>query len=259
MVWDYLNQHHPDGSTRFDPEFDAVKAASALDTYVSKAVGAERAASIDKQLVFDLAARGLLEAAQTATLLVLGARGLGGFKELLVGSVTQRCLREAACPVAVVHDASDESTAEHGRIVVGVDGSKYGQAALKWAAREASLRHAKLRVVHAFRAASVDISFLPEPVSIEQIGHKEGRAVLESAVMSAKLPDSLDVELLPETGSPAKALLEASIDADLIVVGRVGRSLLRGLTFGSVATQISHHSKVPAVLVNRTEGPVLIG
>jgi nucleotide-binding universal stress UspA family protein len=45
----------------------------------------------------------LLEHARNARLLVVGSRGRGGFKGLVLGSVSQRVLKRATCPVAVVH------------------------------------------------------------------------------------------------------------------------------------------------------------
>ena len=51
----------------------------------------------------------LLEAAKGALLLAVGSRGSGGFRELLLGSVSQQCIHHAGCPVAVVHSGSHTS------------------------------------------------------------------------------------------------------------------------------------------------------
>ena len=56
----------------------------------------------DVHAVHATPARALLGAAQTADLLVVGTRGLGGFQHLLLGSVAEQCIRHARCPVLVV-------------------------------------------------------------------------------------------------------------------------------------------------------------
>jgi nucleotide-binding universal stress UspA family protein len=248
LAWDYLGQHHPDGSTAFDPSFDAAGAARSIEAFVVDAVGADDARCVDATAVFGLAAEGLLEAAASASLLVLGARGLGGFRELLLGSVSQRCLHEAACSVAIVRRDAAVPTNGFGRVVVGVDGSAHGDAALAWAAREAAMRHAGLRVVHVC-PDTINVAFLPQPTTAQVVADKPARAVLEAALGRVIVPDGIDVELVAASGSAAKALLAASADADLIVIGRSGRRLLTGLALGSTATQISHHSPIPAVFV----------
>ena len=253
LTWDYLGQHHPDGSTDFDPTFDSAEADRSIEAFVEAAMGADDAALVRTEAVFGLPAEGLLEASKSADLLVLGARGLGGFRELLLGSVSQRCLHQAACAVAIIRSNTPASTTLFGRIVVGVDGSAHSDAALKWAAREASLRHAKLRVVHAFAANSTDIAFLPSPTTAGTVANKQGHAVLEAALAHVGVPEGLHVELVPASGSPAEALLGASHDADLVVVGRAGRSLITGMVLGSVATQISHHSPIPAIFISTTD------
>lgn len=248
LVWDYLNQHHSDGSTTFHPGYDSAAAQEALASFVAGAVGERDANRVGLNLVFDLVAHGLVGASTAASLLVVGARGLGGFKELLLGSVSQRCLHGAACPVAIVRTVAADQSHEYRRVVVGVDGSSDSQAALRWAAVEAVRRSAVLRVVHAAQPALVDVP-LPDPVRAIDVIHKEANAVLEQALVRAALPDTLTVEVKPATGSPAKALLDACVDADLIVLGRAGRGLLGGGGLGAVATQVSHHSRVPAVFV----------
>lgn len=249
MAWDYLGQHHADGSTTFDPDYDAHAAEEALDSFVTAAVGATDRERVSTELIFDLPARGMVQASQSASLLVLGARGQGGFKELLLGSVSQRALHHATCPVVIVRTPTTGDMSEHGRIVVGVDGSPAGDAALRWAGQEAQIRGAELRVVHAAPSAYVD-SPLPDPVRVIDVVQREANAVLEQAILRCDLPASVKIDPVAADGSPAKALLDASSDADLVVVGRTGQSLLRGLLVGSVATQLSHHSIVPTVFAS---------
>ena len=104
---------------------------------------------IRERLEFEHPATALLAAAEDADLLVVGTRGRGGFAGLLLGSVSQRCLTHAPCPVAVVPPTRD-SDHTSGRIVVGVDGSPASYDALTWAAAEARRRSARLDLVHAW-------------------------------------------------------------------------------------------------------------
>src|ERR671917_204581 len=101
LVWDLFNQLHADGSRRFDPDYDDTKADAALLATLQAALGAEAAASVVRRPVCDVPAQGLLGATGAGDLLVVGARGLGGFRGLLLGSVSQQCLHHAPGPVAV--------------------------------------------------------------------------------------------------------------------------------------------------------------
>jgi nucleotide-binding universal stress UspA family protein len=103
LVWDFLDQYHADGGRRFDPHYDEHAARRALDAVIDRALG-DDGDDVVRQVVCDLPARGLLDAAADADLLVVGTRGLGGFRGLIMGSVSQRCLDDATCPVVVVPD-----------------------------------------------------------------------------------------------------------------------------------------------------------
>jgi nucleotide-binding universal stress UspA family protein len=86
------------------------------------------------------------------------------------------------------------------------------------------------------------------------VANKQGDDILEQSSSHSVLPVALRVEPVAAKGSPAKAFPDACHDADLIVIGRAGRGLLRERVVASVATQISHHAKIPAVFVNSNEG-----
>lgn len=92
MAWGFLDQHHTVGAERFDPSYGENDALDTLNKIVQSVLGDEAAAAVERQVVCDLPARARLDAAAGSELLVLGARGLGGFRGLLLGSVSQRCL-----------------------------------------------------------------------------------------------------------------------------------------------------------------------
>ncbi|MEV8181001.1 universal stress protein [Specibacter sp. NPDC078692] len=74
-----------------------------LDTAVADAFGPDRPGNLTTRLVQGPARPTLIEASRHASLLVLGRRGMGGFKGLLLGSVSAACTAHAHCPVVVVH------------------------------------------------------------------------------------------------------------------------------------------------------------
>jgi nucleotide-binding universal stress UspA family protein len=117
-------------------------------------------------------------------------------------------------------------------IVVGVDGSSGSEHALRWAADEAQLRMARLRVLYARL----------EPLPAE--------ATLEGTVANVLGPDhGLDLELDLVEGSPTKELLRAAEGADLLVVGSRGGGGFPGLLLGSVCSQVAQHAPCPTVIV----------
>ena len=103
LVWSYLDQHRarPD-DPEFRPDYGEDDARQALATVVQEAVGDAAGVELVQTTVCDLPARGLLDAASGADLLVVGARGIGGFKGLLLGSVSQQVVAHAPCAVVIV-------------------------------------------------------------------------------------------------------------------------------------------------------------
>ena len=83
---------------------------------------------ISAELVDDAPAAGMLGVLDDAAMVVVGSRGLGGFRELLVGSTSLKLATHAPCPVIVVRDVAPglEPGPEAGRVVVGVDDPERG-------------------------------------------------------------------------------------------------------------------------------------
>ncbi|WEH34682.1 universal stress protein [Streptomyces sp. AM 4-1-1] len=84
----------------FDPQ---ALATVSLTEALQAALGAEGAARISKVVVIGNPAQALLDRAEGANLLVVGARGYTGFKATLLGSVSLHVTQHASCPVTVVH------------------------------------------------------------------------------------------------------------------------------------------------------------
>lgn len=251
LAWGYLDQHHRDDPARFDPDYDANDALEALEAYVTRALGERRSGEVERRLVNDLAAPALLGCAKDASLLVVGARGRGGFEGLRLGSVSQQCLHHATCPVAVLRvgqNTEQEGTAVE-RIVVGIDGSDNARRALQWAVDEATMRDAALEVVHSWHTPAVAgypyvAAF--DPADFEEVAHATVEAAL-AGVDTTGLPHP--IERVVRQGGAASVLLTAAKGADLVVVGSRGRGGFAELLLGSVSHQVAQHADCPVVIV----------
>jgi nucleotide-binding universal stress UspA family protein len=256
LCWTYLEQHRHGPDQHFDPEYGDEQAGQALDAIVEGVLG-DDAGVVARRTVNDRTSRGLLEASADADLLVLGARGLGGLRGMVLGSVTRQCLHHAAIPVAVLHlDPAEEPPADpirpggENRIVVGVDGSDTSHRALAWAVDEARARHARVIAVHAWVPPYVGAELVPA-AAYETEGYEGfGRQTLDTAVESLDT-SGLDapVERLVVSDDPARALTDAAKGADLLVVGSRGVGGFKGLLLGSISHHVTHHAACPVVVI----------
>ncbi len=244
LAWGYLDQKHAETGAAFDPEYGQVEAEAALDAALEAALPADQATEVERVVVTDLAHSALLETATDDDLLVVGARGLGGFAGLLLGSVSQKVLAEASGPVAVVRDGG----AAEGPVVVGVDGSGPGARALGWALDEARARGTGLRAVHAWTAPFVGgYPFGAAGFDLEVIEQGAGQ-LLEETLADA---DTSGVAVVPvlACSSGAAALLKEADGASIVVVGSRGRTGLSRLLLGSVSNQVVQHASGTVVVV----------
>lgn len=191
-------------------------------------------------------ARTLVAAAREADLLVVGARGHGGFAGLRLGSVSVHCIQRAACPVVVV-PASVAGTSLTAPVVVGVDDSPVSRAALAAAAHEASLRSARVVAVHAveWRPLGTDL-VRPEKQQLVDWGRHLLTGMLDP--VRVQWPDvRFDEQVVP--GHPAHVLREAGRTAGLLVLGSRGHGQLAGLLVGSVSLHVLSRVHRPTMVV----------
>lgn len=177
----------------------------------------------------------LITAATGAGLLVVGARGSGGFPDLLTGSVAALVATGAACPVLIVRTPPSMSGGEWLRrpVVVGVDGSRQSYAAFEFAVAEARLRQTDILVVHACR----------DPVAADPLAAgvlaEVGTSCLGVPVRRRHVPED-----------PRRALPDLSRRASAVVVGGRGAGGFAGLRAGSVARSLIHHSHSPVFIIH---------
>ena len=142
-------------------------------------------------------------------------------------------------------------------IVVGIDGSRASDSALRWAVNEARCHGATLHAVCAWSL----------PYHKGEIGHLAGEAMREPFFHDARrrLEAAIDVATSDGNGvsierhvveaPAARALIEAAADADLLVVGSRGRGGFAGLLLGSVSQQCVQHAQCPVVVVRAGAAP----
>lgn len=199
------------------------------------------------------AAATLIEASHEASLVVLGTRGHTQMGGALVGSVSQHVARHATCPVVVVRPSN---AVDSQRVVVGVDGSEGSRAALEFACDYAEAHHLSLTVLYGFASrgplgATPRTYFAPTapPEPFRQLVDSAERVVAESIAGIATSRPDLVVEAEAVAVPPARALVDASLSAALVVVGSHGRGVFAGLLLGSVSQAVLHDAHCPVAVV----------
>ncbi|WIM92873.1 universal stress protein [Actinoplanes oblitus] len=202
----------------------------------------------DPLTVIGSPARALLQLSEEAALLVLGARGTGGFAGMTLGSVAAHTALHALCPVMVIRGA-----AGNGPVVVGVDGSPGSMAACEFAADEADRRGAELVALHAWtpgQASELDYGL---PLSYETWhGADEHERLLAEAVAGlAERHPGLRIRRQVREGMARQLLTDWSQDAQLVVVGSRGHGGFAGLLLGSVSQHLTYRAACPVAVVRR--------
>ena len=189
----------------------------------------------------------LVSSSHDTDVVVVGATSHPGRLTDLLGSVATVVAHRAKGPVVVVHGV-ERRDYDLGRIVVGIDGSAGSEAALEWAIDEALRSGAELVLVHGWH--------YPYPAA--RVGAREPRddmrldamRTLEAgAQRCAELAPSIRTHSIISEDNPAKALIDAALDADLMVVGTRGRGGFAALLLGSVSRTVLQHSPVPVAVI----------
>lgn len=135
------------------------------------------------------------------------------------------------------------------RIVVGVDGSEHSEAALRWALAEAETHSGEVTVVFSWQ-----MPFLSFPGAFDREElEKASKDFLIQTVSEIVPTPAVPLRTLVAEGEPTEALLEASKQANLLVLGIRGRSRFKGLLLGSVSQGAAATAACPVVLVKATD------
>ncbi len=193
-------------------------------------------------------AAALVEESDRALMVVVGSRGMGGFRSMLVGSTAVTLAAHARCPVAVVRGRTpDETPRTDGPVVVGVDSSATSDNAVATAFDEASWRNAELVAVHTWTEPGVFNHSQPEQ---DQARVNEEHELLAErlAGWQEKYPD-VTVRRVVSKGSPVDCLMDNSAGAQLLVVGSRGHGGFAGMLLGSTSQALVYHATCPTLIV----------
>ncbi|MEU1473953.1 universal stress protein [Streptomyces sp. NPDC005760] len=192
----------------------------------------------------------LVRESRSASALVTGTRGRSGLAEALLGSVSLTVAGHAQCPMIVVRGNHDNQarTGTHGRVVVGVGEKPAGSAAVRFAFEEARRRGVPVEAVRAWRWPAHETTDHPlmsgEPARLHE---QQAAEALETALQD--VPADVEAHRRTVEGPTRTVLVDASRDADLLIVGAKRRPGHYGLQPGRVAHGVLHHSTCPVVIV----------
>ncbi|MEV0173582.1 universal stress protein [Streptomyces sp. NPDC050803] len=188
--------------------------------------------------------------ARTASLVVVGSRGLSRFGSLLLGSTAAHLAAHAGCPVLVVRGRPEPA----GPVLLAVDGSPQAEPAVEFAFAQASLHGIDLVALHAWNTRTERVYEAPgDPPFVtydeDRLRDEEERVLAEAlGGLREKYPD-VEVRRRLVRGRIRHTLIEATADAGLVVVGARGRGGFTGLLLGSVSQAVLHHAHCPVAVV----------
>lgn len=190
---------------------------------------------------------------KAADLVVMGTHGHGGFERLLLGSVTEKVLRKAPCPVLTVGPAAADERPEVARILCALDFSDMSLRALDYAASLARVATAVLNVVHVVDWPLEEGESAPRDFDLRN--YRRHLADLALRRLRTTIPEALreqsGAEEITTFGRPHGAILRIAAEkhADLIVLGVHGAGSVDRTLFGSTAYHVVRGAKCPVLSV----------
>lgn len=204
--------------------------------------------TVETALVEDEASFALARASRDARLVVIGARGESAPARVRVlGGTSDAVATHAHGPVAIIPENVD--TARRGPVVVGVDDAPEALEAIRIAIGEAQALGVPLVAVHAW-----DIGPWLEPPykgTLPDVGTVESALdTMIDEILAPHLADAPDVVVEKRilAGNPAVALVKASEEASLVVVGSRGRGGFAGLLLGSTSRELVRQAHCPVIV-----------
>ncbi|MGE4577108.1 MAG: universal stress protein [Candidatus Methanomethylophilaceae archaeon] len=212
----------------------------------------KRAIPVESFIEFGIPAVEIVKKAEEigAKVIVLGSIGRSGVSLWLVGSVAERVIKLAYCPVIVVRKSEhEEAGTRFGNMLIATDGSAANESAVRSGLRLASRLGMKVSTI-----SINDIREIPRTNADEaraELNDVSKEAVTRVIHQGAIL--GLNVDPIIEDGVPHKEIAERSSEYDLVVIGTLGRTGLTDMRVGSVAEKVIRYAKCPVMVVRASE------
>jgi nucleotide-binding universal stress UspA family protein len=182
-----------------------------------------------------------------ASMLVVGASGQTASPQVLLGSTASELTRRVTVPVAVIRNVTEDSAA--GNVIIGVDGSAAGGAAIRAGFDVAARRGLGVVAVHAW--SDLPLEALGLRADVEGAGLADAAALLTEQLAAARrLHPQVPVDEMVVLDRPARALLDRAVGAALVVVSRHGRARGTATPLGSVSHAVLHYAPCPVLLTS---------
>ena len=188
-------------------------------------------------------------------MVVVGYRGHGGtVVRNFLGSVSSGLVYHAHCPVAVIHDEEPLVTnVARAPVLLGIDGSPASEAATAIAFDEASRRGVGLIALHAWTDLRVsDLKEMFPNFDWEAGLSDEEETLAERLAGWRERYPEVGIHRRIEVGEPARWLIEASEQAQLIVLGSHGRGGFAGMLLGSVGAAVVNRARIPVIVARQS-------
>ena len=209
---------------------------------------------IDSKVFYSATVPTLVGLSNEAEMVVVGYRGHGGtVVRNFLGSVSSGLVYHAHCPVAVIHDEEPLVTnVARAPVLLGIDGSPASEAATAIAFDEASRRGVGLIALHAWTDLRVsDLKEMFPNFDWEAGLSDEEETLAERLAGWRERYPEVGIHRRIEVGEPARWLIEASEQAQLIVLGSHGRGGFAGMLLGSVGAAVVNRARIPVIVARQ--------
>ncbi len=215
--------------------------------------GKNRGIDVERHVLFGTPATEIVKKAEELEVnaIILGSIGRTALAHWLVGSVAERVIKLADCPVVVVRKPENENPdgSMFKKMLIATDGSEANSHAVDTGLHLAGVLGMKVTAISVNDMRDVPRTHAEEAKA--ELNDRSKEAVAD--VMQKGAKHGINVDPLIENGIPHKEIASASEDYDMVVIGTLGRTGFLEARVGSVAEKVIRFAKCPVMIVRANE------